>query len=603
MAIKRYFATKDNTITNAYEQNLKTRATGSNMGAADILEVFSIYGQASSTSSEKSRILIQFPITNISTDRTAGTIPASGSVNFYLKMYNAPHSFTVPKSYTLDIKPVSGSWQEGYGLDMDNYTDLTFNNTGSNWTVATSVSAAATATVTVVNEGWVEADDTISLVSADGTTIVCTMHGSTTTSASTSGNVQAAIGASTTATATNIATAINYNTLFSATSSGAVVTITQVANGRSGNTDITITEGGATGFSKTNFTGGDGDWVTAGADYHSGSFFTASFDKGTEDLEVDVTELVEEWIAGDEIDNNGFGIMFASSHENASRSYYTKKFFGRGTEFFFRRPTIEARWDSTKRDDRGNFYYSSSLADGADNLNTLYLYNYVRGQLKNIPEIGAAAIYVDLYSGSSPSPEDSPLSLSDMGTRTGPATGSNVSTGIYKCNVCVTASSPPLTKLYDVWHGGDGKGTYFTGSITPKGLSGSDINPTFSHVTSMTNLKSIYRRHETARFRLFARQKDWSPTIYTKATKTIKSDIISSGSYRVYRVIDEYNVVPYGTGSEKHTVMSYDLSGSYFDLDMSMLESDYAYAIEVSYYNGAIGSWVKQPEIFKFRVE
>ena len=46
MAIKKYIAEKDNTITNAFESNLSTRGTGSNMGASDILEVFSIYGQA-----------------------------------------------------------------------------------------------------------------------------------------------------------------------------------------------------------------------------------------------------------------------------------------------------------------------------------------------------------------------------------------------------------------------------------------------------------------------------------------------------------------------------------------------------------------------------
>ena len=51
MTIKRYFATADNTITNAFKENLVTRGTGSNMGQADILEVFSIYGQATTSSS------------------------------------------------------------------------------------------------------------------------------------------------------------------------------------------------------------------------------------------------------------------------------------------------------------------------------------------------------------------------------------------------------------------------------------------------------------------------------------------------------------------------------------------------------------------------
>ena len=49
MGIKRYKADQDNTITNAYKSELKTRATGSNMGLSDSLEVFRIYGQRSKT--------------------------------------------------------------------------------------------------------------------------------------------------------------------------------------------------------------------------------------------------------------------------------------------------------------------------------------------------------------------------------------------------------------------------------------------------------------------------------------------------------------------------------------------------------------------------
>ena len=65
MAIFRYTASADTTITNAFEANLVTRGTGSNMGYADALEVFSIYGQESGSngqSQELSRILIKFPI-------------------------------------------------------------------------------------------------------------------------------------------------------------------------------------------------------------------------------------------------------------------------------------------------------------------------------------------------------------------------------------------------------------------------------------------------------------------------------------------------------------------------------------------------------------
>ena len=49
MAIKKYVANADTTITNAFQPNLNTRATGANAGAADVLETFSIYGRQAST--------------------------------------------------------------------------------------------------------------------------------------------------------------------------------------------------------------------------------------------------------------------------------------------------------------------------------------------------------------------------------------------------------------------------------------------------------------------------------------------------------------------------------------------------------------------------
>ena len=51
MGIKKYFASADTTITNAFRESLQARGTGSSMGASDILEVFSIYGQSKTTGS------------------------------------------------------------------------------------------------------------------------------------------------------------------------------------------------------------------------------------------------------------------------------------------------------------------------------------------------------------------------------------------------------------------------------------------------------------------------------------------------------------------------------------------------------------------------
>jgi hypothetical protein len=68
-------------------------------------------------------------------------------------------------------------------------------------------------------------------------------------------------------------------------------------------------------------------------------------------------------------------------------------------------------------------------------------------------------------------------------------------------------------------------------------------------------------------------------------------------------VLDAYDAIPHGTGSDLHTVLSHDISGNYFDLDMSLLQPGYEYAIRFAFYDSALLDWVEQDQMFKFRVE
>ena len=128
MGIKRYTANADTTITNAYKANLKTRGTDGNMGLADSLEVFHIFGQESSSSAENSRVLINFPVSDIITARAAGEIPAAGSVSWFLRVHNVAHPSTLPRNYNMTILAVSSSWDEGTGMDMEEYSDVGYAN-------------------------------------------------------------------------------------------------------------------------------------------------------------------------------------------------------------------------------------------------------------------------------------------------------------------------------------------------------------------------------------------------------------------------------------------------------------------------------------------
>ena len=618
MAIKRYFATKDNTITNAYKDNLVTRGVSGNMGQSDILEVFSIYGQVSSSSglsSELARILIQFDTDAIDADRTAGTIPASGSVSFFLKMYDAEHTQTTPKDFTLVVSAVSQSWSEGLGLDMESYTDLD----SSNWIYTSNIDIAASASITVRAN---TAANTIHLTGSSSNYLFTSIDDST------PAPDYFHIGADTDACAANIVTIINTSASadYSANAVSSIVYITSSAAGSNGNTnslsssaaaifDITGSDSGTNNGLSGTFSGGDDytPWTTEGGSYITGSdaspleyTFTQDFDTGFENLEIDVSHLVEDWISETApVDNNyGFGIQLTSTLETTTDSYYTKMFFGRGSQYFFKRPVLEARWDDSKKDNRDNFYLSSSLVPAADNLMKLYLYNIVRGNLTNIPAVGTGEIEVSIYSGSATNAAPSgsklylPVGGGTVATGHTNTTASYVEAGIYSCSFAYVSSS--ITTIFDVWHSGGVE--YHTGSaIAVNTFDSQNYNFDQKYVSKVTNLRAVYSTNETVRFRLYVRQKDWSPTIYTVASTAIETSTIEDAYYKIARVSDNLEVIPFGTGSLNHTLLSYDASGSYFDLKMNLFDTDTVY--ELSFAYAINGSYVEQSERFRFRVE
>ena len=185
-------------------------------------------------------------------------------------------------------------------------------------------------------------------------------------------------------------------------------------------------------------------------------------------------------------------------------------------------------------------------------------------------------------------------------------TGGYVSTGIYSCSFAVNTTA---SVLYDRWFSGSTAGVdiesatlYYTGSITMNQFSSSadNFNPNPQFVTNITNLKDKYNRDEVPRFRVFVRDKNWSPNIYNVAVSHINPTIIDKAYYQIVRVVDDLEIIPFGTGSVEHTSLSYDSKGNYFDLDTSYLDKGYSYGIQVAYKLN--GQYVIQPEIFKFRI-
>ena len=468
MSIKKYIASKDTTISNAYKSNLITRAENSNVGAADSLEIFSIYGQESLSSIEKSRILVQFPIDQIITDRSASLIPNSGSTHFFLKINNVEHPLTLPKDYTVLISPLSKSWEEGYGLDLENYLDDGYPyGYGATWLTASLSSS----------------------------------------------------------------------------------------------------------------------WTNPGGDTITSENYSYNFITGLEDIEINITSLVEKWINGN-IPNNGILVKLSGTFEDGSRerSFYTKRFSSRTSEYFYKRPSIDARWESFIQDDRSNFYkYDIALSDD-DNKMNIYFYNKVKGSLKNI--INNITPGVKFYSDANFNNEIT-SSFKNI---------TNPSAGVYRATVILDTTA---SIVYDKWYNTSSSGIYFSDSFDVLNRRNYDV--TGEYIINITNLKSAYSQKEQAIFKIFCRQKDWSPTIYSVANDSIQNTVLNNLYYKIFRLNDNYTVIDYSTGSVAFSKTSYDYNGNYFEIDMKNIEKNYSYGVKLALYDGVL---LKEfSPTFKFRVE
>ena len=78
--------------------------------------------------------------------------------------------------------------------------------------------------------------------------------------------------------------------------------------------------------------------------------------------------------------------------------------------------------------------------------------------------------------------------------------------------------------------------------------------------------------------------------------------IIEKMYYKVIRAVDEQIVISYATGSGDlgYTKLSYDASGSYFDLDMGIFETDFSYQISFLVNDGS--DYIELKDKFNFRV-
>jgi len=446
MAIKRFYATADNTITNTSRFDDKSPATNANMGLSDSLEVFYIENEVSGDP-EEARIIIKFDQSEIVNDYVTGSYTNS---KYYLKLFNAVHPYTLPKNFDVQVYSLDTDFDEGNGLDMEDYLDLGYSN-------------------------WLSASSTVA-------------------------------------------------------------------------------------------------WNTTGSDVGT-LLGSANFSDGTEDLAVDVTAAVTS-----SSPNLKFVIKMPASDENQ----YTKKFFARGSQFYFSRPTIELHHDDYVEEQGDEVYRYTNRLDSADNTNTLFFYNYSNGVLKDLP---STDVGIRFY-------EDEEKTTSMFSASAG-----KISTGKYSASFSETTLTGSYDCIYGEWYN-----TSSLVSYEDKTYEVLDRDNTIDsdYVCNITNLKKEYGTQEVPKLSVFFRKKGEQHNVYTVMQKKAESLKISNVFYKITRIEDDLEVIPYTHKDSQATRLSYDATGNFFRLNMSLFEAGYMYKISLA---RKVGDVLQElPESFKFRV-
>lgn len=317
-------------------------------------------------------------------------------------------------------------------------------------------------------------------------------------------------------------------------------------------------------------------WSTPGAS-GSGVIKTQHLDVGDEDIDLDVSDIVNAWLGGTA--NNGFHIRLSSTLEANTQDYYRKMFHARNTHFPDRRPYIEARWDDSSRDDRNNFFWDAS--------GTLFLYNSVRGQLTNISGVGTGNIGVK---------------ISDLSGTIALVTGSHTGrTGIYSASLIVPTGSYSGSLWSDVWFNLSSPSTwYMTGAFgIGDSFAQQDISPARYDVT-VVNLRDTYEAVEDVRLDLYVKPHDYNPAAVLTASLSPLGLVVTKAYYRITNDRTREVVVPFSTGALEYTRTSYDQKGNYLRLRMDTLSPGEVYRLSFLFDVDGQRQYVDQG--FRFRV-
>lgn len=332
--------------------------------------------------------------------------------------------------------------------------------------------------------------------------------------------------------------------------------------------------------------------------YFSGSnkVITASFDTGAEDMNVDITALVQPLLSGtgkQALPNQGFLVKLGRSEEKNSKDYIEKYFFSSDTHTIYS-PRLIVKYDDFKGDDR-NYVLT-------DTPNRFYLNYSKKGQLADIEGITngptstnknqSSFLTCSIYSGnlSGTLPTGSALIVYKQGAYLGQQqnlTCSRFQKGVYRTPFFQMSKSflsgSGSGKFFDIWYNTTNTNANFaiTRSFT---LLEDDTYASFTSLspeeltTAMPGLQSVYRKDydKNVRFDVVVRKRGRSLDDPNRE----KIFTIYTGSYEIIDHESKDKIIEF---DDTYTRLSYDENGNYFSLNMDSFDKNRTYEIHFKY--------------------
>lgn len=316
-----------------------------------------------------------------------------------------------------------------------------------------------------------------------------------------------------------------------------------------------------------------------------------SFVDGTEDLEMDITRIMSATIKN-LIPDNGFRISFTESEENDLQTRFVKRFGSVDASDYYIRPRLEVKYNDSIISNEANFTF--------DTVNTLFLHNFVHGNLQNIVSgtsltqiTGSNCVILKMITRVSATTgfEDFITYVTGSQHRI----GTSYVTGVYSASFTLTSATTQYqTKLrqsgsilFDqVWGSLDNSTAFFSGTLTGRKPSAS-TGPTRPkrYYVNVTNVGIEYASTDVARMKVYFF--DFSNPAVTLVSVPVEtpSAIIQNAHYSIRDFVTNKVIIPFDT-TYNSTKLSGDSQTMYFDLWMSSLFSGRSYAIDIMVIEG-----------------